>query len=274
MALGDEQNVTLAAINVTVSYRVGVSPVPGKRKLLSRQRQTVKAVQDVTLIARSGESIGLVGPNGAGKSTLLRVMAGIEPSSSGMVMASNRPLLQSVGAALIPELSGWQNISLGMSALGNTVGNSRSTQRTIADISGIDDATLQRPLHTFSSGMRARLLFAINTSVRPRILLIDEALATGDAPFTSRARKTMEGLRRSASTVIMVTHYASSVEQLCSRAVWMDGGAIIQDGPAGQVSRNYIRWAKLTANGQYDAAAELLSDARSNYSPPAFQLIN
>lgn len=227
-------------------------------------KQKVHALSDINLVARAGDSIGLVGSNGAGKSTLLRVIAGVEQPSEGIVLARSKPRLQAVGAALVPQLSGWQNIRLGLAALGFTGPEVADRGRQIAELAGLGDA-LERPMRTYSSGMRARLIFSINAHSKAEILLIDEALATGDATFASRAKDAMADLREGAGTIFLVSHTLRSIESMCSRAVWMHLGSQVADGPTKKITSLYRQWVKAVTAGEDDKAAAILAEASAEY---------
>ncbi len=240
--------------NVGLNYRVR-----SKTKRLGRRHHLVQALRNISFRAREGEHIGLVGANGSGKSTLLRVIAGLEAPTSGAVLTSATPSLLGVSAALMPHLTGAQNIRLGLLALGYTPTEAFDLTPGIAELAGIGDALL-RPMGTYSAGMGARLRFAISTATNPSILLIDEALNTGDAAFTAKAEQRINQLREKAGTIFLVSHAAQTVEQLCTRAIWLHEGSILADGPASQVAVEYRRWAWAIAQGDTAKAEQLLAE--------------
>ncbi len=237
--------------DVHVRYRVfggrrrSAAPEMSKfRKLLNRSRKhvgsvsTVHAVRGISLTAHHGESIGLLGMNGAGKSTLLRAIAGLMPVSSGAVYVDGRSALLGVNAALMRGLSGERNIMLGGMALGLTRAQVRERFDDIVEFSGVGDF-IDLPMTAYSSGMAARLRFAISTAAVPDVLLIDEALATGDAAFKARSAEKIEQIRGQAGTVFLVSHSARSIERMCDRAVWIDKGKLLDDGPVAEVLPRY-----------------------------------
>ena len=226
-------------------------------------KTTVKSVDNVTLVARAGESIGLLGANGAGKSTLLRLIAGSEMPTSGEILARSQPTLLGVNAALVPALSGLRNIELGCLAVGLTPEETREVTPRIVELTGIGDA-VERPMETYSSGMASRLRFAINVVVKPDILLIDEALGTGDAAFATKSEEIIAEIRRDAGTIFLVSHAAQTIEEMCTRAVWMHEGRIISDGPAYETARRYRLWAHRVATGETEAAARMLAEEMEN----------
>jgi teichoic acid transport system ATP-binding protein len=222
---------------------------------------TVRAVDDITLVARAGESIGVVGHNGSGKSTLLRVIAGLETPTAGTVLASATPSFLGVNAALLPELSGMENVRLGLLAMGMSPAQVATTVPEVLELAALG-SSIHLPMKTYSSGMGARLRFAISAAARPEILLIDEALATGDAATKERSEAKMAEIRQQAGTVFLVSHAAQTVEEMCTRAIWLHQGEMVLDGPAYETARAYRWWAWQVAKGNHTKAEGLLDDAR------------
>lgn len=262
---------TVSVRRLSVHYRVSSSELqvgPASRRQRVARRLgwnhivTVRAVNDVSFVARAGESIGIVGHNGSGKSTLLRVMAGLETPTSGEVLATSTPAFLGVNAALLPELSGMENVRLGLLAMGKTPRGVREAIPDVLRLAGIG-AAVHRPMKTYSSGMAARLRFAISAVDRPEILLIDEALATGDAASKDRSEARMAEIRREAGTVFLVSHAAQTIEEMCTRAIWLHAGEMILDGPAYETARAYRWWAWNLAKGEVEKADGLLEDARA-----------
>lgn len=242
--------------NLSVDYKVSGG-------LFTRHKQEiVHALKPFSFAAFEGEFIGLIGRNGAGKSTLLRVMAGLESPTTGTVYASSRPSLVGVSAALNPELTGRQNIVLGCLAMGLTKDQLDEAMQKVIDLAGIG-AAIDRPMRTYSSGMGARLRFAISLATRPRIMLVDEALSTGDAAYAERSAQAMKEVLDQAGTVFLVTHAAQTIEELCNRAIWLDYGEFVMNGDARQVARKYRWFAHNLAQGNAETAAQLLADAKA-----------
>ena len=196
-------------------------------------------VSDLTVEIPRGRITVIVGANACGKSTLLRALAGLIPLSSGRVYAGGTTSLLGVNAALSPSLTGAQNIELGCLAMGMTRQQAREKYDEIVAFSGLG-ASIDLPMRSYSSGMAARLRFAVSTAVIPDILMIDEALATGDARFRARSMKKMKEVREHAGTVFLVSHNASTVTSFCSRAIWLEQGQIVEDGPADEVMARYM----------------------------------
>ena len=201
-------------------------------------RRTVRAVDGVSFEAHEGETVGVIGRNGSGKSTLLRAIAGLMPVTSGSVLAVDHPVLLGVGAALKGDLSGRQNIILGGTALGAR--RREMVQRTpeIIEFSGLGES-IDLPFNTYSSGMKARLQFAVSTAVQPTILLVDEALAVGDEEFKERSNERIQQMVRGASTVFLVSHSLSTIKQRCDRALWIERGKQVMWGGADEVVNAY-----------------------------------
>lgn len=240
-----------------VHYRVfGARSLPaggGKatilRKLMGKGRgqqrgvREVKAVRGVSFVARHGESIGIVGTNGSGKSTLLRALAGLIPPAAGNVYVSGTPSLLGVNAVLMKQLTGERNIMIGGLALGLTTREVREKFDEIVEFAGIGDF-VYLPMKAYSAGMSARLRFAISTAARPDILMIDEALATGDAAFRQKSRERIDEIREQAGTIFLVSHSLASVRAMCNRVIWIDQGQIRMDGDVTTVTKAYRRFTR------------------------------
>lgn len=229
--------------DVSVTYRVnaesGQSVASFLRSGLSgRQVEYVEAVKNVSLTVHEGESLGIVGSNGSGKSTLLRTMAGLLPPTTGQVYANSEPMLLGVSAALRPGLSGRRNIEIGLLALATPPELIPGLVAEVEEFADIGRA-ISRPLGTYSSGMRARLHFAIATTVRPRILMIDEALGVGDKFFKTKSYARIDELRAEAGAIVFVSHSNAEIERVCTRVVWLDQGHVIADGPTSEVLDEY-----------------------------------
>jgi teichoic acid transport system ATP-binding protein len=197
-----------------------------------------RALDDVSVEVPDGSLTALLGPSGSGKSTLLRAIAGLMPPTNGRVWASGRPSLLGVNAVLLTGLTGAKNVMIGGLALGLTPRQVRERYDGIVDFSGIGDF-VDLPMSAYSSGMGARLRFAISTAAAPDILMIDEALATGDAEFQARSRDRIAEIRRDASTVFLVSHSNAAIRESCDRVLWMEQGRLVMDGPTDEVVRAY-----------------------------------
>ncbi|MEX0825676.1 MAG: ABC transporter ATP-binding protein [Acidimicrobiia bacterium] len=239
--------------DASVTYRVYLDRRPSLREQITvrrrrREHTQVEAVKDVSFTVETGEILGLIGANGSGKSSLLSAIAGLQPVSAGSIRVRGEPTLLGVGAVLDGQLSGARNILLGCMALGMTRAESESRFDSIVDFAGLRRA-IDRPLRTYSSGMRSRLHFAIATSMEPEILLVDEVLAVGDRDFRRRSLKRIEELRANAKVVVLVSHNLKQIDRVCTRAIWLDEGRLMADGTPDDVVRAYIDW---TGGGDED----------------------
>ena len=241
---GPGTDVTVRLEDVHVHYRVYEDPNSGIKQNFARGRmkrrfESIEAVRGVTLDLHESETLGLIGANGSGKSTLLSAMTGLLPLRSGTIRGRSRPCLLGVSAALRAALSGRRNILIGGLALGFTRSEVESRMDEIIDFAGLRDA-IDRPMRTYSSGMRARLNFAIATARIPEILLIDEALAVGDEDFRVRSTERINEVRAAAGSVVVVSHNMAEIKGSCDRAAWLDDGVLRCVGEPGAVVAAYM----------------------------------
>nr|WP_324129871.1 ABC transporter ATP-binding protein [Aeromicrobium sp.] len=231
--------------DVHVEYKVLATGKRAKgaeasRKLLQRGRKTrrVHALKGVSFVAHEGESIGVIGTNGSGKSTLMRAIVGLTPTTQGSIYASSRPAMLGVGAALLRDLSGERNVTLGGLALGMSLDEITEQADEIIDFAGIRDF-IQYPMRTYSSGMTARLKFAIATARTHEILIVDEALGVGDRDFRRRSEDRIREIRDAAGTVFLVSHSMKSIRDTCDRVIWIHKGDMMMDGKPDEVIAAY-----------------------------------
>lgn len=267
------ERLSLLVNDLHVSYRVfGAKQVghgPGREegvlgRILRRgARQPavreVHAVRGISFAAKHGEAIGIIGMNGSGKSTLLRAIAGLIPPASGTVHVAGNPSLLGVNAVLMKDLTGARNITIGALALGLSPQEVRARFQQIVDFAEIGDF-VNLPMKAYSSGMGARLRFSISASAVPDILMIDEALATGDAAFRAKSKAKMDEIRRAAGTVFLVSHSLATIQSMCTRVLWVHEGRLVMDGKPKEVCvayRDYVhaRTAHKTAAAARAATA-------------------
>jgi teichoic acid transport system ATP-binding protein len=189
----------------------------------------VHAIRGVSFVAYRGDAVGVIGRNGSGKSTLLRAIAGLLPAEQGNVYTTGEASLLGVNAALLDDLTGERNVILGCLAMGMTKQEARAKYREIVEFSGVGEF-IELPMKTYSSGMGSRLRFAIAASKSHDVLLVDEALATGDAEFRVKSHARISELRREAGTVFLVAHNLEEIEQTCNRVIWLEKGKIAAQG--------------------------------------------
>jgi len=189
----------------------------------------VHAIRGVTFVAYKGDAVGVIGRNGSGKSTLLRAIAGLLPAEQGNIYTTGEASLLGVNAALMDDLTGERNVILGCLAMGMTKQEAKAKYQSIVDFSGVGEF-IDLPMKTYSSGMGSRLRFAIAAAKSHDVLLVDEALATGDAEFRVKSHARIDELRAEAGTVFLVAHNLEEVEQTCNRVIWLEKGQIVKAG--------------------------------------------
>lgn len=232
---------------VSVQYRVP----KGRKRRLSLKELTVNlgrytqgytdfwALKKIDLDIAEGEVVGVIGRNGAGKSTLLAVISGVLRPVGGMVSVRGRiaPLL-SLGAAFDNELSGRENVYLNAALLGFTRREVDERYGDIVAFAEIPDF-MEAPFKTFSSGMGARLGFAVATAADADILLVDEVLSVGDEHFRKKCEERIERFRQQHMTIMYVSHQLETVVEICTRCIWLEQGHIVADGKAADVVSRY-----------------------------------
>lgn len=189
----------------------------------------IHAIKGISFVTYRGDAIGIIGRNGSGKSTLLRAIAGLLPPEAGTVYTICDASLLGVNAALLDDLTGERNVVLGCLAMGMTKKEIKAKYIGIVDFSGVGKF-IDYPMKTYSSGMGSRLRFAIAAAKDYEILLIDEALATGDAEFRVKSHARIDELRNKAGTVFLVAHDLEEVEETCNRVIWLDEGKLVEQG--------------------------------------------
>lgn len=232
--------------DVSVCYRLPRERVSGIKEYAIRWLQgrieydDFWALSGVSLSVKPGEIFGLMGPNGAGKTTLLKTVARVLTPTRGRVIVRGRlaPLLE-LGAGFHQELTGRENVFLYGTLLGYSRREMASMFDSIVDFAGLWEF-IDSPLRVYSTGMVSRLAFAVATCRRSDILLIDEALAVGDAAFQEKCLERLESFRSAGSTILFVSHYADAVTRLCRRAAWLSHGALVQVGAAEGVVEAYM----------------------------------
>ncbi len=245
---------TISVQGVSVRYRTTFEKRPTLKSALSRLRKDkrivreIKAVNDVTFDVAHGTSLAVIGSNGAGKSTLVRAIAGILPPSAGRIEVRGRvSTLLSLGVGFNKRLTGYENVVLGGLAAGYSRREIESKVDEIAEWTELGEF-LEVPVNTYSAGMYSRLAFAVAVHMEPDILLIDEALSTGDAHFKAKAAAKMDELREMAHTMVLVSHSMRTIKQLCNQAVWIDSGNLRAIGPTEEVVEQYVSASNVDAN--------------------------
>ncbi|MDU6606644.1 MAG: ABC transporter ATP-binding protein [Haemophilus parainfluenzae] len=201
--------------------------------------QEFLALKDVNLEVKKGESWGLIGTNGSGKSTLLKLICGILKPYKGAVEVHGKiaPLIE-LGAGFDPQLTARENIYLNGALLGHKKAFMEMHFNEIIEFAELGDF-IDVPIKNFSSGMAARLGFAVATIVKPDILIVDEVLAVGDIAFQEKCRKRMESLLQNGTTLLFVSHSSKQVKELCQNVIWLDKGHVVAQGRAEDIIQKY-----------------------------------
>jgi len=236
--------------NVTVDYPIFTSHTRSiKAALFSRlggklanhnNTIIVRALDDVSLELNSGDRLALVGHNGAGKTTLLRVASRIyEPQSGSVEIQGDVSSFTDLTLGMDLEATGWENITFRCIFMGLTFAEARELAPSIAEFSELGDY-LDMPVRTYSTGMFLRLAFAISTSIRHDIIVMDELINAGDASFAEKAEKRLQELIGNTSIFLLATHFMGIITKLCNKALWLEHGRVKGLGPAKDVIKAYL----------------------------------
>lgn len=222
-------------------------------------REVFWAMKDVSFALESGERLGIIGRNGAGKSTLLKVLSRITAPTEGRVRIWGRVAsLLEVGTGFHPELSGRENIFLNGAILGMSRSEISRKFDAIVEFAEVE-RFLDTPVKHYSSGMYVRLAFSVAAHLEPEILIVDEVLAVGDAQFQRKCLGRMEEIGDSGRTILFVSHSMPTITSLCRRAILLDGGRVIEDGPVSNVVTRYYGQGS-AATYEYKDGARLIGD--------------
>jgi len=237
-----------------------------------------RAVDHLSLTIPQGQSVGIIGSNGAGKSTLLRLMAGLSEPTGGHIQRQGRmAVMLTLGAGVHPELTGRENIRVSGAYHGHARAAIEARLEEIIAFADIGDF-IDRPVRTYSSGMQARLAFAIITGFGAAdVLLIDELLGAGDARFMGKVTARIQGLIQGGSTVVLVSHSMAAITRWCERAIWLEHGRIALDGPAEAVTTTYVETLRKRSRQRVSAQPAALANGsgtrhRSTSQHPGFSL--
>ena len=243
--VGNQLEDVVRIEDVSVRYRMPGERIRSFKEYIIRLAQKrirfkeFQALKAINLHIQKGERFGVIGNNGAGKSTLLKVISRVLIPSKGRVWIKGKvsPLLE-LGAGFHPELTGRENVFLYGTILGHPHGEIEDHMDEIIEFSELGPF-MDTPLRSFSSGMHARLGFAVSTTWEPDILILDEVLAVGDESFQQKCEVRMKGFRNGETTIILVSHSMDSIQSLCERVAWLDHGTIRAIGPASEVIAEY-----------------------------------
>ena len=234
----------LVANNISKRYQIYRQPVDRLKEALWFGRRSLHedfwALRDVSFEVRPGDTMGIVGANGSGKSTLLQILCGIIEPTTGRVSREGRvAALLELGAGFNPEFSGRENVFINGEIMGLSRPEIERAMPSIERFAGIGNF-IERPVKTYSSGMYVRLAFSTAIHVEPDILVVDEALAVGDAVFANRCVRKFKELQAAGVTIVFVSHDLGLVKQICNRAIFLSGGEIVEQGDPSTVMNRYV----------------------------------
>ena len=246
-----DRDLAIRVKNVKVDYRTIVNPRANTlrhtmtnlgRKSNDRKVRYIHAVRGVSFDVAHGSVLGIIGANGAGKSTMMRAMAGILPPSEGEIVVNGRiSVLLALGVGFNGQLSGRDNVVLGSMAAGLTRKQVYERFDQIVEWAELEDV-IDLPMKAYSSGMYGRLAFAVSTHLDPDVLLVDEALSTGDAHFRRKSYDKMQELVGQARTIVIVSHGIAAIKEMCDDCIWMHKGEIVRRGKPDEVADEYLEF--------------------------------
>ena len=240
-------DIVIEVNNVSMKFNLSREKIDSlKEYIIKRIKKKITydefwALQGINLTVRKGEAVALIGLNGCGKSTLLKTIAGVLKPTTGYVKTCGTiaPLIE-LGAGFDIDLTAKENVYLNCAILGYSHEEMEKHYQDIVDFSELHDF-MDVPLKNFSSGMLARLAFAIATIGTPDILIVDEVLAVGDFKFQQKCEQRIQHMMTKDTSILFVSHSIDQVESLCTRAVWIEKGHIRMDGPVHEVCQLYIQ---------------------------------
>ncbi len=263
-----ESEVAIKVENISKCYHIYDKPhnrlkqmiVPRLQRLIGKlpaqYYREFWALKDVSFEVKKGETIGIIGRNGSGKSTLLQIICGTLNPTAGKIQTNGRvAALLELGSGFNPEFTGRENIYLNASVLGLNSAEIDARFDEIVSFADIGDF-IEQPVKTYSSGMYVRLAFAVIAHVDADILVVDEALAVGDAFFTQKCMRYLREFMKKG-TVLFVSHDTASIQNLCSRAIWLGDGHVLENGTPKAVSESYLR-ALFSVQQEVDKASEII----------------
>ena len=251
------RDLAISVRNVSKAYRLFAHPGDRVKQFFSlgfrRYYQEFTALDQVSFDVKKGETIGVIGHNGSGKSTLLQILSGIIRPTKGEVRTQGQiSALLELGAGFNPEFTGRENVFFQGALMGQSVSEVRARFDDIAQLANIGQF-MDQPVRTYSSGMFVRLAFAVAVTIKPDILIVDEALSVGDIVFQAQGIKRMRELIEGGGTLILVSHDMNAIKGLCDRVLFLDRGRLIDDGPSGPICDEYLM-QHLVGSAQHEVA--------------------
>ena len=239
------KNVVISVLNLTKTYKLFNQSIDRLKEALHPFKKiyhkNFNAIDSVSFEINRGETVGIIGRNGSGKSTLLKLITGVLTPTKGSTSVRGRvAAILELGAGFNQELTGLQNINLNKTINGIPESKTKKHLERIIDFSELGEF-INQPLKTYSSGMKARLAFAVAINVEPDILIVDEALSVGDAAFQRKCFAKMEQIRKAGVTILFVSHTETSILNLCNRVIWLVNGSKVLDGNPKLVTSLYLK---------------------------------
>ena len=238
-------SIAVSVKNLGLTYTTSIDKKPTLKARLKtvgrgkKHTRVVRALNDVSIDVHYGTVLGIIGSNGAGKSSLMRVISGIVPPSQGRIeVYGSVSTLLALGVGFNPAMTGRDNVYLGGLAAGMSREEIDTNFDAIAEFSELGEA-IDAPMRTYSSGMYARLAFSVAAVVEPDILIIDEALSTGDAKFKEKSLNRIKELRSADRALILVSHALATIEDICNEVVWLNKGKLMMRGKPTEVIAAY-----------------------------------
>lgn len=262
-----QSNLAINVCDVTKIYRLYDKPIDRLKESISlthkKYHKEFFALDKISFSVEKGSTVGIIGTNGSGKSTILKIITGVlNPTTGSVEVDGNISALLELGAGFNMDYTGIENIYMNGTMMGFSRGQMEAKLPEILEFADIGDFVYQ-PVKTYSSGMFVRLAFALAINVEPEILIVDEALSVGDVFFQAKCYRRMEEIRKTGTTILMVTHDMGSVIKYCDKVILLNKGEFLAEGPAGEMVDLY---KKILAGRMDDLEADLAKRLDSNFS--------
>lgn len=261
-------DVAIKIENLSKIYKLYDKPIDRMKESLSLTRKKYSkehyALNNISFQIKKGETVGIIGTNGSGKSTLLKIITGVlNPSSGKMEVNGKISALLELGAGFNPEYTGLENIYLNGTMMGYSKEEMDSKINQILEFADIGEF-IHQPVKTYSSGMFARLAFAVAINVEPEILIVDEALSVGDVRFQMKCMDKMKKMMEGGTTVLFVSHDINTIKKFCMTAVWLHNGVMKAHGEVNRVADKYLDFLKV---GKIEDVEENIEEQKSDIKP-------
>ncbi len=242
------EDIIINVKNLTKTYKIYEKPIDRLKEVISpthkKYSRNFDALKDISFEVKKGENIGLIGTNGAGKSTLLKIITGVLSPTSGTVEVKGKiSALLELGTGFNMEYTGIENIYLNGTMMGFSKEEMDKKVDSILEFADIGEF-IKQPVKTYSSGMFARLAFAVAINVEPEILIVDEALSVGDVRFQMKCMNRMKEMMDGGTTVLFVSHDINAIRRFCTRAIWINSGTMQAEGDTNRVADYYLEFLK------------------------------